>query len=135
MWFAIAAIASSSDVMLSPFTLNIGAAIGLLTRSSRAIFAQFVCLANASLIADKFPNFCRDSKSLSSVRGPLEGYPLLDKLLYPGVLCNFCLGVFFGKIVAISANRLSKFSRLMRGVLLMLFSVASPAYIKISKAT
>jgi hypothetical protein len=76
MSFEIADIASLSDVMLFPFSAKIGAACGLSMRHSCAIFAQLVCLANASFIAFsllfmfrpyQFPYFCRNSESLSTV--------------------------------------------------------------------
>ena len=78
MCLAIAAIASSSDVMLLPFSLKIGAACGMSMRSSCAIFAQFVCLENASCItafffrvrADQLPYLRSEPESLSTVGCP-----------------------------------------------------------------
>ncbi len=54
MCSAMASMASLSDVVVLPSMQNTGAANGLFIRSSLAVFAQLVCLANASLTASFF---------------------------------------------------------------------------------
>ena len=63
----MASMASSSDVVVLPSMQNTGAAHGLFIRSSLAVFAQLVCLANASLTASFFLVSCVRSDDISDL--------------------------------------------------------------------